>query len=171
MAPFDPSAWSAFFVATAGAGAALAGLVFVSISINLEKIVKYPGLVSRAAEAMTLLMAVVVVGILGSAPNTPGALGWELTVLGLGIWAVITVLAIDLVRGWRTDPGRRAAVPQRILVQRLVLAAIAPIAIFAAGVSTATGAGIGLQWLAIAVPFALVAGVLDAWVLLVEIVR
>ena len=36
---YDPSEWSELFVATAGASAALAGLVFVAVSINIERII------------------------------------------------------------------------------------------------------------------------------------
>ena len=38
MFAYDPSEWTDLFVATAGASAALAGLVFVAVSINLERI-------------------------------------------------------------------------------------------------------------------------------------
>lgn len=47
--------WADFFVAASGASAALLGLLFVSLSINLEQILKTSGLTSRAAETMLLL--------------------------------------------------------------------------------------------------------------------
>jgi hypothetical protein len=40
-----------------------------------------------------------------------------------------------------------------------------------AGLSTASGVGFGLHWLVVAILLAFVAGVVDAWVLLVEILR
>jgi hypothetical protein len=40
--------WESFFVAQVGASAAVAGLVFVGVSINLDKILKYAGLPGRA---------------------------------------------------------------------------------------------------------------------------
>jgi hypothetical protein len=43
--------WSEFFVAQAGAAAVLAGLVFVGVSINLDKIIGIPSLPSRVLEA------------------------------------------------------------------------------------------------------------------------
>jgi hypothetical protein len=35
--------WENFFVAEVGASATLTGLIFVSVSINLTKIMTYPG--------------------------------------------------------------------------------------------------------------------------------
>ena len=52
--------WHDFFLAQAGAAGVLTGLVFVGVSINLDKIVSDPnsGLPGRAAEALILLVAV-----------------------------------------------------------------------------------------------------------------
>ncbi len=36
MHGYDPAAWAAFFTSITGAAAALAGLLFVAVSINLE---------------------------------------------------------------------------------------------------------------------------------------
>jgi hypothetical protein len=39
---YDPSEWADFFVASAGASAALTGLVFVAVSINIDRILRLP---------------------------------------------------------------------------------------------------------------------------------
>src|SRR5215210_5415460 len=58
--------WHDFFLAQAGAAGVLTGLVFVGVSINLEKIVSDPssGLAGRAAEALILLVAVLIASVL-----------------------------------------------------------------------------------------------------------
>ena len=53
MHAYSTAEWESLFVAEAGASAALAGLLFVAISINLERILQGAGLSGRAGEAMT----------------------------------------------------------------------------------------------------------------------
>jgi len=60
--------WSNFLVAEAGASAALAGLIFVAVSINISKIIEYPGVSGRAGEALALLIGVLIIATLGLAP-------------------------------------------------------------------------------------------------------
>ncbi|MGH2476756.1 MAG: hypothetical protein ACRDIL_15965 [Candidatus Limnocylindrales bacterium] len=50
MPAYDAERWSEFAVGQLGASAALLGLVFVSLSINLRDIVKSGLLVNRAGE-------------------------------------------------------------------------------------------------------------------------
>ncbi len=52
--------WESFALGQVGASAALLGLVFVGISINLRDIVGSGSLVHRAAEAVILLGSVLV---------------------------------------------------------------------------------------------------------------
>ena len=52
-----------------GASAALLGLLFVSLSINIQTILKYPNLPGRAAATLGILLVVLVVCFFGLAPN------------------------------------------------------------------------------------------------------
>jgi modulator of FtsH protease len=60
--------WEPFFTAQVAASAALTGLVFVALSINLARIMQYSQLVHRAAEAVVLLGQPIAVGLAVLAP-------------------------------------------------------------------------------------------------------
>jgi len=84
MPAYSAAEWESLFVAEAGASAALAGLLFVALSINLERILKGSGLPGRAGEAIVLLLTVLVVSTFGLVPGqSPRVLGAE--VLGFGL--------------------------------------------------------------------------------------
>jgi modulator of FtsH protease len=157
--------WGELFLAEAGASAALAGLLFVAISINLAKILEVRGLVGRAGEAIVLLVAVLIVSTLMLVPDPPRvALGTELLVVGLLAWSILVVIHAKAVRG-RVGPSRA------VLVGRVVMAQVAVLPFPVAGVSLLLQAGGGLYWLVPGVVLCLVVAVLNAWVLLIEIVR
>jgi hypothetical protein len=160
-AAYDPSAWSNFFVAEAGASAALTGLIIVAVSINLNTLLKTSALSGRAAETVALLTGVLVLASFGVVPGQPlGVLGAEFVAVGL-------VLAIGntMIR-WQL--GRHPKEPRRLREIIVYGASLPPIV---AGVSLIAGSGGGLYWLVPGVIIALVGCVLNTWVLLVEILR
>jgi hypothetical protein len=154
------SGWDNFFVAEAGAAAALAGLLFVSVSINLTRILQIPTLPWRAAEALLLLLAVLVVALLALVPGQSARLlGVEITVTGAALWAA---LSLALARSDRTH--------SRYLL-RLLSNQLPPIAFVLAGLLIALGHPAGMYWMVPGTFLAFAAGVLDTWVLLIEILR
>ena len=56
MDAYDATAWTDLYVAAAGASAALAGLVFVAVSINIERILALPGVPNRALQTLLQLI-------------------------------------------------------------------------------------------------------------------
>src|SRR3712207_2970309 len=81
--------WNEFFLASASAAGVLTGLVFVGVSINLEKIMSTPryGLTGRALEALVLLIAVLVVTSLLLVPGQGMVLaGGEVLTVGMADW-------------------------------------------------------------------------------------
>jgi modulator of FtsH protease len=91
--------WDSFFVAQVGASAALAGLVFVGISLNQAKIMASAYLPNRAQEALVVLLVNL---LLSSLFLTPGqsavSLGAEVLAVGLIAWAVVLLLHVDSFR-------------------------------------------------------------------------
>ena len=163
MAAYDPSAWTDLFVAAAGASAALAGLVFVAVSINIERILALEGIPDRALQTLLQLLAVVVFSLLLLTPGQSTiALGIELVALALPL----TIASMALVDRALKAVGNRALLDPRRLV---VLVATVPFIV--AGVSLIAEAGGGVYWVLGGVIGAIIGGVLNAWVLLVEILR
>jgi modulator of FtsH protease len=162
--------WNDFFLATSAAAGVLTGLVFVGVSINLEKIVSQPGsgLPGRAAEALILLLAVLTASILLLVPGQSISLmGVEVLVVGLAAYAWIAAIQVIHLRTWSTIPsGLR--VP---LVLRVTLAQISTLPTVIAGIAVLTVGFDGLYWLVAGMVFSTLAAMFDAWVLLVEINR
>jgi modulator of FtsH protease len=164
LTAYDPSLWSDLFVATAGASAALAGLVFVAVSINLDRILQLPGVPERALETLLLLLVVLLVSIVGLIPGqTHAALGLEITFLGGLIGGVIASLPTAIHPG---QGDRRTWLANRWTVRLLGTAPF-----FFGGFALFAEAGGGLYWVAAGIVFAIAGAVANAWVLLVEILR
>ena len=161
---YRPDAWHDLAVATVGATAALTGLLFVAVSINLDRILEYPSLPRRAAATLTLLLALLAAGVLVLVPGQPvPALAAELAVTGL----VLTLTGVaEVGRDPRGADSRR--IP-RVLPAVLVLLPAA--ALLAAAATLLLGHGGGLYWLAGALVGGIAAACVNAWVLLVEIRR
>ncbi len=165
MTGLDPTEWREYFVASIGAGAVLAGLVFVAISINLREILRYPGLVGRSAEALILLLALVFVGLVGVAPAPSASVTRPRGRGHLGR------RRLDPDRPGAGDPGPGRTGDPSQFVARILMTQLATIPAIVGALSLALGVGFGLQWLVVGAIFALAAGVLDASVLLIEILR
>jgi hypothetical protein len=164
-AAYDASGWHDFGVAAAGSSAALAGLVFVAVSINLDRILRYPWLPDRVGETVVLLVAVLIESLLLLAPEQSRvALGAELVAVAAVAWAIVTATHVRVRRHrvHQTPVQRRA---------RIVAGQVAAMPAVIAGASLLVGAGGGLYWLLAGMALSMVAAVLNAWVLLIEIAR
>jgi modulator of FtsH protease len=164
MSAFNIDAWHDFFTAQAAAGAALAGLVFVAISINLQRLLAARAVQGRAIEALVLLLSLLMIGLLALIPDQgETALGIEFIVLGL-------IMAVALLRVGAGGTNAGSATGRQHLL-RVVLGQLAMLPVVIAGISLLTGDGGGLYWIALATIMAIIAGMIGAWVLLVEILR
>ena len=162
MAEFDPTVWTDFFVAAAGASAALAGLVFVAVSINIDRILSLPGVTERALETVLALLGVVLMSLI---MLIPGLSDDTLAILLLTEAALLIALAVQINRQGRGSAEGTAH------ASRHFLRAMAAIPVLIGGASLLIQSGGGFYWIAAGVLLGILAGVINAWVLLVEILR
>jgi modulator of FtsH protease len=156
--------WENFFLGQVGASAALGGLLFVAISLNLSQVSSVASLADRALLALSLLLAILVASSVMLIPRQPDlVLGTEVLVVGIGVAA----LALAKRPHFRDQAGS----PTKPAVNAILLA-IAVLPYFVGGVLIVVGQlRAGLYFVAAAIIFSFVKAVLDAWVLLVEINR
>lgn len=162
---YDAARWTSFFSAETSASAALTGLLFVAISINLLRIVANPALAARSLKALVTLAAILLISFLCLVPGqSTRVLGVEIAILGVLHWTAGTVLQYKSVHN-NPYVGRKARV-YNILVTH---ASALPIVL--AGRSLVVGRGGGLYWLVGGTVICFLAALMDAWVLLIEIQR
>jgi modulator of FtsH protease len=160
-AAYAPGQWSNFFIALTGASAALTGLVIVAMSINLATILKERSISGRAGETVSLLACILVVSVFGIVPGQPDwVLGLEILAAGLVAWIGTTIIS--------ARAGRHPQEP-RWLREAITHGASFPVVL--AGATLILQKGGGLYWLVPGIVAAFVGGVINTWVLLVEVLR
>jgi hypothetical protein len=164
MSSYAIAEWKDFFVAVSGASAALAGLLFVALSINLARIVELPGIADRAGETLISLGSVLVAALLGLVPQSPVAFGFELLFVASLAWWVPTRFHIRAVRLRLYDTAYHGFL-------RVLFAQVATLPLGIGAVSFLLRRGGGLYWLAAGLILPLMVSMFNAWVLLVEIMR
>jgi hypothetical protein len=167
-------AWAGFSTATAGAGAALAGLIIVAMSVNIKTILGINGMTARAATTIAGLVLIVVVSCAALIPfQSWPALSLETAVSAT---AVLLLAARSTWVMMRAADERAAAStargPSPAGMALRSLLGIVPVALLCAGgVMTGFAARPGLDLIASGILTALAASSTNAWVLLVEILR
>jgi len=141
----DFKEWHDFFVATAGAAAALTGLIFVGVSINITKILSFAKLPDRALLSLVLLLNILVISILMLIPFVTG--------MDRGIY-----------KG--TDKEYKRQYRISMLYNQLSL-----LPYIVAGIVILISKESGIYWLVPGIIISFIKSVVDAWVLLVEINR
>jgi hypothetical protein len=163
--PEPISGWSEFFVAEVGAAAALSGLVIVAISINLQRILDYPQLPGRAGEALAILVGALLVASVGLFPRqSPRVFGAEVAMIGLWVWTVSALLQIHSFRLVKDQPTDW-------WLPRLLVSLGTALPIVVGGGLLMIGWPGGIYFIAVGVLLSLVAGVVNTWILLIEILR
>jgi modulator of FtsH protease len=159
------SEWTTLLSVEAGAAATLMGLVFVSLSINLNMIMSIPGLPRRALESILQFLEVFLIATVLLIPGqSERVLGGEIAVLGAAFW-------LSLVTGQIQYLLMKTGHPEWWFVNRAVLGQLAGIPFCIAGITLLLGVPGAIYWLVPGFVFSFVSGVVSAWVLLVEILR
>jgi hypothetical protein len=170
MAGYELDAWTDFALAQLGASAALLGLVFVGLSINLKDVIGSRQLVNRAIEAVIALGMVLLGSTAVLVPQqSRGAASLELLVLGVAVFSATLRLQIgaDAQIAGTDVPGP----PRSSIVVRRMLGLGAPLLLVVAAAGLATTTGGGLYWWPAAIVAAYVGALTNAWVLTIEILR
>lgn len=169
MNGYSTEAWGDLFVAAAGAGAVLTGLIFVAVSVNIGAVLEADRrsgenfLTGRAVEALVALLNVLVISLVGLVPTIPrGALAAF----------VLLVAAESIISPIRAiQASRHKSSIEGATMLRIGMALALTLSLVASGVTLAVGHGGGLFWLPVAFVVAIFVAAVNAWVLLVEVVR
>jgi len=158
---YQIASWTGFLSVVASVAATLTGLIFVAVSINLSRILEFPALADRAAESILQMFGALLVSMCALLPGQSRLmLGVELAAAGLVLWVLQTLLQY---RSYEREHPRP--------IISIALSQLATVPFCIAGVSLAIGTLGGLYWLAPGVILSITAGISNAWVLLVEILR
>jgi modulator of FtsH protease len=142
MTAYDFAAWTDFANTVAGGAAALAGLLFVGLSLNLSEVLKYPGVPARAVATLGLTVAVLLTAIFVATPGrTIERLPAEIALTGVATAAMV------IVGVWQQRSGSH---PARALSSMLFLL-VPALMLIAGAVSLWMQRGGGLYWVTAAV--------------------
>ena len=158
---YDPEAWHDFYVMLGGASAALAGLVFVGLSLHAHAVAADP---LHRWSSRNLTAGILYVTIVSALMLTPGQPHWALGVeLIAGGCLIGTMFAVPLVLFYERQP-----ISTRV---RVAVAVVACAVSVYAGASEIAEAGGGLYALVPAGIAGVAMNVVGAWSLLLGLAR
>jgi hypothetical protein len=166
---YDAETWHDFFIAASGAAAALSGLIFVAVSINLrdilavEKKVGSTYLTGRALESLAALLIVLGISLVGLDPSI-GRVAFAAVLLFFAAGSAVS--PVRSTSAYRSSGVKPTAYNLRLFLTLLLVAAYA-----VAGATLLARGGGGLHWLPVAFILAVTIAASNAWVLLVEVLR
>jgi hypothetical protein len=166
MTGYDPAKWVSLFQSAAATSGALAGLIFIALNTNIDRLIEFDKkttrrpMTGRARESLLGLLSILVVCVVAL---TPGIRNWVLAAF-IVLTAVASAVSpvIGGLRYARQDWRRVVA------LQRLVSAFVFSLCLLTCGVTLLIGYGGGLLWLPVCYVLAIVQASLNSWSLSVE---
>ena len=159
-------AWTDFFITAAEAAASLVGLVIVAISVNLQRILEQPQLPSRGAATIGTLVLILVSSMAQLIPQPVTVLAVEIVGISILVWLLQFWSARHSVLAYMAS--RRP--PFESLIG-IMIGQIQVIPFIVGGIWLFKSQSAGTYWIATGVIVTFICSVLNAWILLVEILR
>ena len=169
MQPPSPQfveAWKDFFITAAGASAALAGLVIVAISVNIQRILEQPQLPSRGGATVAALVLILVTSMAALIPQPDTVLALVVSVFAVMVWLLQLWSARQIIVAYRKTRRELHKV-----VIAIALGQIQVIPFIIGGTLWALHPPTGRYWIAWGIVVTFIYSVFTTWVLLVEILR
>ncbi len=159
------ASWQTFYSTVGAASATLSGLLFVSLSLNRERLKKdtASGPLATARRSFANFLYVLMLSLVFIVPH-PASVGLAVALVVLGLSRVVGLLH-EVVR-WRGQLGRGER-PGEFL-RDVGLPVVASVGLLVVGIAVALGQTIALFGLVLVVAGLLVSATWNAWVLLVE---
>jgi modulator of FtsH protease len=164
---YRPDLWHEFFVVTGGAAAALAGLVFVAVSLHLRAITGHLGHRHRARTIVASLGQILIASLIVLVPTLDhvGA-GIALAIVtGALLYETLksTVQIAPILRRWRRDPIART------IAIRTTIGDVSMLIGFAGAIAVIAGNGLGLSLVGADMVVRFGLAIAGAWLLIVAV--
>jgi hypothetical protein len=158
--------WTNFFLAAAGASAALAGLVIVATSVNLARILQYRHLPFRAGTTIATLILILASSMVTLIPQRTSSLGVEIFIFGFICW-MLEIRSSQLSSQAHVEQHR----PRFESLLEATLGQVQTIPFLIGGALIYASRSSGPYWVAAGIVAIFIASTLNVWVLTVEILR
>ncbi|MFZ0830597.1 MAG: hypothetical protein WCB18_10170 [Thermoplasmata archaeon] len=157
--------WDSFFTAEVGATAALTGLLFVGITINLQRITALPTATIRAFQTLLILIDAFIIESLFLVPGQSGKVqGIEVLAVGIALWVVLNAFERSI---WHLEPDSFRASLWAPTTEIQIPSVFAIVG----GVALLIGSPSALYWFVPMTLASFLIAIFQAWVLTVEILK